>query len=130
MPLNKFEQELKSAILLQKVRKEDFFDTPLRNGYVIVAAGGDTLYLLDLIRYMHSAEQHIIKATSLTSMKEYDLNPAKLSVMSTKDFNSKHRKVREACADLIDTGRSFSMKMLNMYLGFKDDEFGSIKVGK
>jgi hypothetical protein len=117
MPLNKFETELKAAITLQNFKKEDFFDTPLRHGYIIVSAGGPTLYLLDLINYMHSIEQHIIKATSLTSLKEYDLDPKKISIRSTKDLTT---VLLQKTVDLIDSGRMLRIEHVTLYLGIKE----------
>ena len=115
--LNKFEAELKSAILLQTIKKEDFFDAPLRHGYIVASAGGSTLYLIDFIKYMHSVEKHVIKGISLISEKEYDLNPSKVSIRRSEEATG---KMSESIENLIDTGRSLSMDQITLYLGNKE----------
>lgn len=117
--LNKFEEELKSAILFQRIKKQDFFDSPLRHGYLIVSQGGETLYLLDLIKYMHSSEKHVIKCMSLISGKEYPLNPAKITVRNSEEA-SQHMK--NNLDKHIDTGRSLSIDYITLYLGNKEYE--------
>lgn len=115
--LNKFEIELKSAIMYQRIKKEDFFDSPVRHGYIVVSAGGNTLYLVDLINYMYSSEKHIIVATSITSLKEYALDPKKVSIRKSSDLD---KKLIPHLYELIDTGRLLHIDQITLYLGHKE----------